>query len=240
MKLTCTVDQRNDITLVELDVRNQTRTARRIRIENTLAGEILPPRHHGTPVEGWDEEGVTVIVDAGEYRALGYACQARPKDPPARLVGSEPTNEVDTSTRSAGTVMTALGDPRPPRDVVEPELRRDRTDAEQGTGDRTPVTRRGAESEASDRTDRSQRIDSGDHDADTAEANEESRRVGRDQPVVRDADAIDDDEPVPIPPAIAAWLQVQADQVAADESVDARLLSAVSRRAGEIAARAER
>lgn len=239
MNLACTVDQRDGITLVELDVTNPTRTARRIRIENTLAGEILPPRHHGTPVKGWDEEGVTVMIDAGEHQALGYACQARPEDPPARIVGSEPTDGTETSTRTAGTVMAALGDPRPPRDVVEPDHRRRSSAAEQNGGRVETFTDHEGDSGRRDRSARTERSDSTDGESEGAAPGKEETRGRRGRPVQADRDDTDCAEPVPIPPAIDAWLRLKAEQVAADEPVDVALLSAVSRRADEIARQAK-
>lgn len=239
MNLACSVDQQDGITLVELDVTNPTRTTRRVRIENTLAGEVLPPRRHGTPVDGWDEEGVTLSIDAGEHRALGYACQAEPQDPPARIVGSEPTNGPDTSTRTPGTVVAALGDPRPPRDVVESEGRGVPSAPEQNRG--TAETIAGdSESGKRDRPTGTAGSNSAGLEPDTAVPSTESDRDRPGRPVLADSDAPKDAESIPIPPAIDAWLRLKAEQIAADEPVDATLLSAVSRRAEEIATKAKR
>lgn len=239
MNLACSVDQRDGITLVELDVTNPTRTTRRVRIENTLAGEILPPRRHGTPVKGWDEEGVTLSIDAGEHRALGYACQAEAQDPPARIVGSEPTDGTDTSTRTPETVVAALGDPRPPRDVVKPEGRGVPSAPEQNGG--TAETTAGdEESRKRDRPTGTARSDSADWEPDTDVPSMGGDRDRPGRPVLADSNAPYNAESIPIPPAIDAWLRLKAEQIAADEPVDATLLSAVSRRAEEIATKAKR
>jgi hypothetical protein len=240
MNVVCTVDQRDDITLVELDVKNPTRTARKIRIENTLAGDILPPRHHGTPVEGWDADGVTVSVDAGERRALGYACRARPEDPPARIVASEPTDSGDTPTRTAGTVVAALGDPRPPRDAVTAEHRGDSSAVDKEADSAKPSTSREVESGMRERSTqtRSSDIPPGQSDSEGPTAEDPRGRTGR--PVLAGSAETEGADAAPIPPAIDAWLQRTAKQVAAEEGVDTRVLSAVSRRAAEIVRRAER
>lgn len=237
MNLACSVDELPDITLVELDVTNPTRTTRRIRIENTLAGDVLPPRHHGTPVDGWDEEGVTLSIDAGEHRALGYACQAVPESPPARIVGSEPTERADTSSRSPGTVLTALGDPRPPRDVVEPELRDEQPERAVGSEKQDMVTDRDGDSGETER--RPEGIGS-DHTAcetGRTEVPEGNERVETGPPERNAREGTPGADQQAIPPAIDAWLQRKSERIAAGDPVNRRVLRAVSHRTKELATR---
>lgn len=60
-----------------------------VRIESRLDGPVWPPRENGRPVEGWDERGARVAVDAGRT-ALGFGTPA-PADPPVvELVDVEP------------------------------------------------------------------------------------------------------------------------------------------------------
>lgn len=123
-------------TLVELLVTND-QSPMRVRIANRLDGPVLPPRRRGVPASGWDDDGVTCTLTAGETRGLGYATPAPPADPPAEIVRTEPVVPDENGSKSAADgpdgpnganvpdvaaspegVVRSLGDPRPPRDAV--------------------------------------------------------------------------------------------------------------------------
>ncbi|MCO8242522.1 MULTISPECIES: hypothetical protein [unclassified Haladaptatus] len=123
------------VTLVELVVENTTTVPVRIRIGNRLDGEIRPPRRNGVPEAGWDEGGFEGVVAADERRALGYAVATGPNQdsPPAEIVWTERAPRTETSVSdtergmidgeleiepTATGVIRALGDARPPADVV--------------------------------------------------------------------------------------------------------------------------
>jgi hypothetical protein len=234
MDLSCSVDECNGVTLVHLDVGNPTRVARRVRIESRHEGSILPPRHHGTPVTGWDEDGVTVTLRAGERRGLGFATRTSPETPAAEIVGSEPTGPESDSTRSAGDVLAALGDPRPPRDTGEEGVPRS------GGQD-------GAVRNTTSPTDGEHCVPPSDRSAaeevpvvtapvrtPVALPDEENREPeGSSQ-------AGDEDSVADVPPAIAAWLDRVDTRRAAGNAIDVAVLNAISQRAAIIARRADR
>lgn len=128
-----TVRERDDVTLVELRVDNDSDVARRVRVANRLDGPAWPPRRTGAPESGWDEGGFEGRVDADGRLALGYASPAAPADPPAAVVVDEPCESADEPdaldpAASPITVLQALGDPRPPRSAVPtPSARRERS-----------------------------------------------------------------------------------------------------------------
>lgn len=137
------VESHDGVTLVELFVENPAGVPRRVRVRNCLDGPVWPPRREGVPEAGWDDGGFEGIVAAGERRPLGYASPASLADPPVELVWTERAGESERDKRDALAddhetvteeatpegVVRALGDPRPPGDVVP------RPDAESG---RTP------------------------------------------------------------------------------------------------------
>ena len=127
MDLTWDIDREGDASLVRCRVRNDDAVPRRVRIESRLDAPVLPPRRGGLPESGWDEAGVTLRLDPGERRALGFAACAPPTDPPVELAEVE---AVDTAAESAAdrpiagvegagsataTALRRLGDHRPPR-----------------------------------------------------------------------------------------------------------------------------
>lgn len=138
MRSTWTVDRLEvpGVTLVALRVRNETSTARRVRVRNALDGPAWPPRREGYPAAGWDETGFEGVVDAGAVRALGYASPAPAADPPATVTDLGPAEGTATG-EGAADVVRRLGDPRPPRAAIgvpadrEPRAVR-RSDAERG------------------------------------------------------------------------------------------------------------
>lgn len=121
------------VALVSVRLRNETGLDRRVRLQNRLAGPVLPPRTEGVPEAGWDRDGVTVRVPTGETVALGYACPVadaggdaeadqsvgsngeRCGDPPLVVADVGPPAATSPGVNHA---VRRLGDPRPPRAVV--------------------------------------------------------------------------------------------------------------------------
>jgi hypothetical protein len=147
MDCDCTVRTTGSVALVEVRLRNPTPVARRVRVENRLAGPVLPPRTAGVPEAGWDETGVAVVVAPHDTRALGYACprdagtdatDSLPADPPAAVVSDERASTAADNDPPGGehlpsrrrhavdatddspvqAVVRDLGRPAPPRDAV--------------------------------------------------------------------------------------------------------------------------
>jgi hypothetical protein len=116
MHLEWSVDAHDGVTLVALQLTNAG-TTRRVRVENRLDGPVWYPRRAGRPETGWSEDGFSGTVDAGATVALGYACPAPPREPPAELVTGDATEEGEAAP-SAIDVLREFGDPRPPRDAV--------------------------------------------------------------------------------------------------------------------------
>lgn len=242
MNLTAAVDERNGVTLVELEVENPTRTPRRVRIRNELSGTLLPPRRHGCVVDGFDEDGVTIAIAAGARRAVGYACRAGAESPPATLVGSEPCESEELEERSADDIVAALGDPRPPRDAVTPEIRPPES--------RTTVDNRkragGEQTEAaSDDTNPSETPRSAEDGVPRGPKTGERRAP--DTTDLRSPECGNQTEAQPsspqcrnAPPAVDAWLTRAADRIESGDPVDAASLRTVARRADRLAGRAGR
>jgi hypothetical protein len=139
LECTCTVDRRDDTSLVELLVVNETSHPRRFRLANRLDGPVWPPRTCGLPADGWDDAGFEGVIEAEHRLALGFASPARPVDPPAEIVWDERESSREPSRESSAdsitepnAVVRLLADPRPPRDVVglSDPTELDRTDAE--------------------------------------------------------------------------------------------------------------
>lgn len=117
MELDWTQESTAGVTLVRIRLRNERATDRRVRLRNRLDGPVLPPRRHGTPAAGWDRDGVTRVVPAGETVALGYASPAPTATPPVTVDEVGPVEaEPDDSTPAAA--LRELGDHRPPRVVL--------------------------------------------------------------------------------------------------------------------------
>lgn len=117
MELDWTTEQASGVTLVALRLQNERATARTVHLKNRLDGPVLPPRRHGEPEQGWDREGVTTRVPAGEAVSLGYACPAEVTDPPVDIVSVEAATEPAPADPVADA-MRQLGDARPPRSVL--------------------------------------------------------------------------------------------------------------------------
>lgn len=135
-------------TLVELLVTNDGPAAR-VHVANRLDGPVWPPRRRGVPAAGWDDDGVTCTLTAGETRGLGYATPAPPAEPPVEIVRTGPVgpdehglqstvegpaggdgpgvpDDLSNVAASPAGVVRSLGDPRPPRDAV-PSVRDEST-----------------------------------------------------------------------------------------------------------------
>ena len=106
------------VTLVSVRLRNERATDRRVRLGNRLDGPTLPPWREGVPETGWDRDGATTVVPAGETVALGYACPAPASTPPVAVEDVGAAEDTDETVDPADAVRE-LGDHRPPRDVLE-------------------------------------------------------------------------------------------------------------------------
>lgn len=116
--LECTQESLDGVTLVEC--RLESEAPERVTLEATHEGPIWPPRRQGVPEAGWDEDGWTGVVSPEGPLALGYATPAEPAPPAMELAASEPAPD-EAETPGPRAVLRALGDPRPPRDAVEPD-----------------------------------------------------------------------------------------------------------------------
>lgn len=121
MDLAWDIDREGDASLVRCRVCNDAAVPRRVRIESRLDAPVLPPRRGGVPEDGWDESGVTLRLDAGERRAIGFAARGPPTDPPveiADVAAVDPTAESEGSESPTAAALRRLGDHRPPTAAV--------------------------------------------------------------------------------------------------------------------------
>ena len=201
MQLDWTRTEAGAATLVTARLRNETGLDRRVRLRNRLPGPALPPRREGVPEPGWDREGVTVDVAAGETAAVGYACPVGGEaegsgggSPPVAIDAVEspdgPVEGGDGDGTDAGVdrAVRNLGDPRPPRAVLG-RAGPERAEPTRGASD----------------------------DADETDAGYDAHGN----------DASDDDPPEPdgseigaLPPPVATWLDAVRDRVEAAEALD--------------------
>lgn len=130
---TTTLDGRNDVTLVTVELRNPSSVDRRVRVDNRLDELVLPPRQAGVPDPGWDEEGFTGVVPATGRLGIGYACPAPPKRPPVDVV--DEGRARGGAPDPAATAVRELGDPRPPADAVPATIVDEGEDGGDDTGD---------------------------------------------------------------------------------------------------------
>lgn len=82
---------------------------RRVRLADETGGPLWPPRRRGAPAAGWDDAGVTVALDPGERRAVGYATPAPPADPPLTVAGVDTAGRATGADRPAGPGDVADG-----------------------------------------------------------------------------------------------------------------------------------
>jgi hypothetical protein len=175
--------------LVTVELHNPTPVARRVRVENRLAGEILPPRRQGVPERGWDDEGYEGVVAAGDRVALGYACAAPVERPPVDVT-DEGRVEDSADEATVETAIRELGDPSPPADVVPLS-----TDGGDDTDEPAAVIL-----EDSPGDDEADSLDDGD-DGDCAMEAPESDDDTSEHPDSSATDARN------LPPAVASWLE---------------------------------
>jgi len=188
MDLTWDIDREGDASLVRCRVRNDDAVPRRVRIESRLGAPVLPPRRGGLPESGWDEAGVTLRLDPGERRALGFAARAPPTDPPVEIadveavdttaesVSEEPIARDERAGSATAAALRRLGDHRPPRAATAGgagELKdaspAERERSSSPTGDASP-----GESAVSD-VDDDDTFDGGERDADPDDSPSASR-----------------------------------------------------------------
>ncbi|ELZ28857.1 hypothetical protein C475_04446 [Halosimplex carlsbadense 2-9-1] len=128
----------------------------RVRVENRLDGPVWPPRRRGQPAAGWDGDAFAGRVPADGQLTVGYATPARPADPPAEVVSTEPAAESGNAADGPASgpapaveatpagVVRDLGDPVVPRDSVpvpEPNAAAaSRSDEAARTGDDASVS----------------------------------------------------------------------------------------------------
>lgn len=113
----CRLDRAGERTLVEVVVSNETTVDRWVRLTNRLDGRVQPPREDGVPAPGWDDDGYTGVVPAGERLTVGYACAAPPVDP-AVEVRDEGRSDGERAETTAADAVRALEDGAPPADAV--------------------------------------------------------------------------------------------------------------------------
>lgn len=159
-RLDCTQESLDGVTLVEC--RLESEAPEQVTIEPTHEPPIWPPRRQGVPEAGWDADGWTGVVSPEGPLALGYATAADPEPPAMELVASEPAPE-EAEAPGPRDVIRALGDPRPPRDAVEPaggqSLDRGQTDHSRPATERpTPGTREDELDAIERRLDRAERL----------------------------------------------------------------------------------
>ena len=78
--LSWTVDQADGVWFVSCLLSNPTDVTRRVRLDSCLDGPVLPPRRRGVPEPGWDATGVTLSLESGERRGVGFACPVPPNN----------------------------------------------------------------------------------------------------------------------------------------------------------------
>ncbi|MFC7204868.1 hypothetical protein ACFQJC_15230 [Haloferax namakaokahaiae] len=149
MDYTLDVSTTDGVTLVSVVLENTAPIDRRVRVEHRLDGPVFPPRHHGVPESGWDEDGFEGVVPAESTRSLGYSCPVAPDaaDADADIVAVEVLGRAgDDSEMTPDDVVRELGPSRPPADVVSAspavESSPDSADSEEPTAESTSLSER--------------------------------------------------------------------------------------------------
>lgn len=198
----------NGTTLVTVRVENTRADPRRVRIDNLLDGRIAPPRSHGVPERGWDDDGVERRLAGGETLSVGYACDAPMTTPPVAVRGAAGGDEAEVSP--VEEALRSLGDHAPPRAVLpddEPEsLDRSTDDPATGRDDDGDESSFGPDDSEDDTGDR---VD----DVDPVAPTELTPSVGDRTAPRQDEDR---ESAVGVPQTVAAWF----------DAVEARLATA--------------
>ncbi|WP_066413345.1 DUF7857 domain-containing protein [Halorubrum aethiopicum] len=148
--LSWTVDREGGARFVACRVHNAAAVPRRVRVRSRIDGPVLPPRRSGVPEAGWDAAGVTLRLEPGERRGVGFAAVAPADgsiaDPPVEIADANPIDDADRPAVTADAAVRSLGDHRPPRDVLVDPRRMDPLAAAEDRGengvvvDATPST----------------------------------------------------------------------------------------------------
>lgn len=93
MDLETTIDERGSICLLEVGVHNQSRARRQVRIRNELDAPVIQPAETQSDRVEWDRRGVTIVLEPGERRGLGYACRAPAVEPAASIAQIDPVDD---------------------------------------------------------------------------------------------------------------------------------------------------
>jgi hypothetical protein len=64
--------RRAGVTFAHVLVENPSGERQRVRVAIACDGAVWPPRRRGVPEAGWDADGVTLTVDAGGVRGVGF------------------------------------------------------------------------------------------------------------------------------------------------------------------------
>jgi hypothetical protein len=148
------------LTLVEGRLHNDASEAVRVTVDTDL-DPVVPPHADGDPAAGWHDAGrCTLVVPPHRRAGLGFATprasvddgDGEPADesPPLWVTETEydPPSERGLPATPAG-VADALGDPRPPAAVTEPNPTRSHDSARPGVTEDLTRLRRAAVAVAS-------------------------------------------------------------------------------------------
>lgn len=243
MELSWRVERESGVSLVRCRIHNDAAVPCRVRLRNLLDGPVLPPRRRGVPESGWDADGVTLRLEPGERRAVGFACPAPTAEPPVACETEQIADAEADAEPSAATAIRSLGSYRPPRDaVVTDRLRRPRE--ESGTGeDDGQVDKRDEDSvdkEDADQIDADDDLTNGTDDS-TTENSDEQSEPDFEQPPTPDS-AIESRGSVDARPGlepIAAWLDAVERRIERGERLtdaDVETATDVVRRTGGVGA----
>lgn len=140
VSIECSSTHHEGVTLVTAGV-TVTGEPTHVTVTNCLDGPVCPPRREGRPVPGWTEEGFEGVLAPGRH-ALGYAVDAPPADPPARLDAARPVSDADPveGRTTPAAIVGELGDPSPPADAVPDVSDADGASVDAGTDERDTDT----------------------------------------------------------------------------------------------------